>query len=171
MPKAKKKIEDFSPEMQRLLRLRDSQGEKEEWTVSTTEPSDPFSASLNSDEQNKILEQLHHIELSDNRSDNTVILDKLLKDMNKLQRESLILYHTIINDPNDEKSNDLKKEYLLNTSNIKKINQFILNNILNKKYYIYDMKKGIKKYKLISGKYEDNVKVDMVAAKDEYSFF
>ena len=79
--------------------------------------------------------------------------------------------NTIINDPNDEKSHDLKKEYLLNTSNIKKINQFILNNILNKKYYIYDMKKGIKKYKLISGKYEDNVKVDMVAAKDEYSFF
>ena len=101
MPKAKKKIEDFSPEIQRLLRLRDSQ--KEEWTESSTEPSDPFSASLNSDEQNKILEQLHHVELSDNRSDNTVILDKLLKDMNKLQRESLILYHTIINNPNDVK--------------------------------------------------------------------
>ena len=55
MPKkaVKKTLEEFSPLSQRLLKLRNS--DKTEWTESS---SDSSKSSLNSSEENKLLEQL-----------------------------------------------------------------------------------------------------------------
>ena len=60
-PKVKKSLEEFSPLTQRLLKLQDS--DKKEWTESSSDSSQPFSASLNSSEEEKVLQKLlevHH---------------------------------------------------------------------------------------------------------------
>ena len=163
-PKVKKKLEDFSPLSQRLLKLRDSDGTKTEWTESS---SDSSKAPLNSSDD-KLLGKL--FEFSDgDKSDNTKILDDILKTLNKLQKESIKAYHTIISNPRQDP--ELKREYLKISENIKKINTFLLTEVLNKEYHIYDIKKGSKKFKLISGKYEEKKPRELEKNKKEYSFF
>ena len=162
--KVKKKLEDFSPLSRRLLKLQ-SDGTKTEWTDSS---SDSTKAPLNSSEDNKLLEKL--FEFSDgDKSDNTKILDEILKTLNKKQKESIKVYHTIIS--NSRQDPELKREYLKISENIKKINTFLLTEVLNKEYHIYDIKKGSKKFKLISGKYEEKKPRELEKNKKEYSFF
>jgi hypothetical protein len=163
-PKVKKKLEDFDPLMQKLLKLQ-SDGTKTEWTESS---SDSSKAPLNSSEDNKLLDKL--FEFSDgDKSDNTKILEDILKTLNKLQKESIKAYHTIIsNSPPDP---ELKREYFRVSENIKKINTFLLTEVLNKEYHIYDIKKGSKKFKLISGKYEEKPPRELEKNKKAYSFF
>lgn len=159
--KVKKKLEEFSPLSQRLLKLRNP--DKTEWTESSSDSSKP---SLNSSEKNKLLEQLQ--EFSDsNKSDNTKILENILKTLNKLQKESIKAYHTIISNPHPDP--ELKREYLKVCDSIRKINMFLLTEVLNKEYHIYDIKKGSKKFKLISGKYEEKLPREL--GEKEYSFF
>jgi len=162
-PKTKKKLEDFSPLSQRLLKLRDS--DKTDWTESSSDSSQPFSASINSSEEKKLLEKL--LEYADDRKNHTKILDDILKTLNKLQKESIKTYHTIISKPHADP--ELKREYLKVSDNIRKINTFLLTEVLNKEYHIYDIKKGSKKFKLISGKYEEKKPREL--DKTEYSFF
>jgi hypothetical protein len=165
-PKVKKSLEEFSPLTQRLLKLRDS--DKKEWTESSSDSSQPFSASLNSSEEEKVLQKLlevHHDVGSDSNK-NTKMLNELLVTLNKLQKEHIGLYHTIISGGYSD--TEVKKAYLTLSKQIKSINTFIIEHGLNKEYLIYDLKKGSKRIKFISGKYRGGAK-DL--HKVDYSFF
>ena len=137
MPK-KKKLEEFSPMMQQLLKLRDSK--KTSWT-------DPDS--LDS-KDSKDLEFLMDVsKVSEPLNDETT-LEKTLKDLNKFQRKSSELFYLI---KTNNATKELKIEYLQLTKEIKKINTYLLKGLLGKAYMLYEIKKGSKKSILIKGDY------------------
>jgi hypothetical protein len=97
-------------------------------------------------------------------SKNIEIINDLLNNLNKLKKESVILYYNI-------KTNKDKKliiKYLEINKQIKNIEQFLIENVLNKSYYTYQIKKGIKTINKISSSYDFKTK-DLL--KLDYSFF
>lgn len=137
MPK-KKKLEEFSPMMQQLLKLRDSK--KTSWT-------DPDS--LDSKDSKDLDFLMDVSKVSEPLNDETT-LEKTLKDLNKLQRKSSELFYLI---KTNNATKELKIEYLQLNKEIKKINTYLLKGLLGKQYMLYEIKKGSKKSILIKGDY------------------
>tara|TARA_B110001469_G_C9585717_1_gene290531 strand:- start:1 stop:438 length:438 start_codon:yes stop_codon:yes gene_type:complete len=145
MPK-KKKLDEFSPMMQQLLKLRDSQ--KSEWTESDSLPYDQDSKESSTSFPNldNALMDLSILKYDPGKNE----LEETLKDLNKLQRKSSELFYLI---KTNNATKELKIEYLQLNKEIKKINTYLLKGLLGKTYMLYEIKKGSKKSILIKGDY------------------
>jgi len=142
MPK-KKKLDEFSPMMQQLLKLRDSK--KTSWTE-----SDSIDSNEDATPESKDLDSLMDVSNVLKPSNDETTLEKTLKDLNKLQRKSSELFYLI---KTNNATKELKIEYLQLNKEIKKINTYLLKGLLGKTYRLYEIKKGSKKSILIKGDY------------------
>ena len=95
---------------------------------------------------------------------NIEIINELLSNLNKLKKESVILYYNI----KTNKDKKLITKYLEINKKIKEGEVFLIENVLNKSYYTYQIKKGIKTINKITSKYDPKAKNLL---KLDYSFF
>jgi len=97
-------------------------------------------------------------------SKNIEIINELLNNLIKFKKKSVSLYYII----NTNKDKEIIIQYLEINKKIKILEQFLIDNVLNKSYYTYGIKKGIKTISKITSKYDFRTKNLLEL---DYSFF